>query len=48
MEGLPVRVLRLGLPDVFIGHGDRSELLALQGLDAAGIVGAIRAFVEMH
>ncbi|WP_431511212.1 1-deoxy-D-xylulose-5-phosphate synthase [Variovorax sp. DAIF25] len=48
MEGLPVRVLRLGLPDVFIGHGDRSELLALQGLDAAGIVASIRTFVEMH
>ena len=48
MEGLPVRLLRLGLPDVFIGHGDRGELLALQGLDAAGIVGAIRAFVERH
>ena len=48
MEGLPVRVLRLGLPDVFIGHGDRSELLALRGLDAAGIVASIRMFVEMH
>ncbi|QRF58269.1 1-deoxy-D-xylulose-5-phosphate synthase [Variovorax paradoxus] len=48
MEGLPVRLLRLGLPDAFVGHGDRSELLTLQGLDAAGILASIRRFVEMH
>jgi len=48
MEGLPVRLLRLGLPDAFVRHGDRSELLALQGLDAAGILVSIRRFVEMH
>jgi 1-deoxy-D-xylulose-5-phosphate synthase len=30
-------VLQLGLPDVFIEHGDPAKLLALQGLDAAGI-----------
>ncbi len=30
-------VLQLGLPDVFIEHGDPARLLALQGLDAAGI-----------
>jgi len=30
-------VLALGLPDVFIEHGDPAKLLALQGLDAAGI-----------
>jgi 1-deoxy-D-xylulose-5-phosphate synthase len=34
-------VLQLGLPDVFIEHGDPARLLALQGLDAAGIQGAI-------
>ena len=30
-------VLQLGLPDQFIEHGDPARLLALQGLDAAGI-----------
>jgi 1-deoxy-D-xylulose-5-phosphate synthase len=35
--GLVRQVLQLGLPDVFIEHGDPAKLLALQGLDAAGI-----------
>jgi 1-deoxy-D-xylulose-5-phosphate synthase len=35
-------VLQLGLPDVFIEHGDPAKLLALQGLDAAGMETAIR------
>jgi 1-deoxy-D-xylulose-5-phosphate synthase len=30
-------VLHLGLPDVFIEHGDPAKLLSMQGLDAAGI-----------
>ncbi|MCZ8294213.1 MAG: 1-deoxy-D-xylulose-5-phosphate synthase [Hylemonella sp.] len=34
-------LLQLGLPDVFIEHGDPARLLALQGLDAAGIQAAI-------
>lgn len=36
-------ILHLGLPDVFIEHGDPAKLLALQGLDAAGIERSIRA-----
>lgn len=44
MEGLPVRVLRLGLPDDFVAHGERTELLAMLGLDAAGIAASVRAF----
>jgi 1-deoxy-D-xylulose-5-phosphate synthase len=36
-------VLSLGLRDEFIEHGDPAKLLALQGLDAAGIEAAIRA-----
>jgi len=35
-------VLQLGLPDAFIEHGDPVQLLAMQGLDAAGIERAIR------
>ncbi|KRI00184.1 1-deoxy-D-xylulose-5-phosphate synthase [Curvibacter sp. PAE-UM] len=34
-------LLQLGLTDVFIEHGDPTRLLALQGLDAAGIQAAI-------
>ncbi|WP_404299660.1 1-deoxy-D-xylulose-5-phosphate synthase [Alicycliphilus denitrificans] len=34
-------LLQLGLPDVFIEHGDPARLLALQGLDAQGIERAI-------
>jgi 1-deoxy-D-xylulose-5-phosphate synthase len=35
--GVAIPVLTLGLPDVFIEHGDPAKLLAMQGLDAAGI-----------
>jgi 1-deoxy-D-xylulose-5-phosphate synthase len=35
-------VLHLGLPDEFIEHGDPVKLLALQGLDAAGMEASIR------
>jgi 1-deoxy-D-xylulose-5-phosphate synthase len=35
-------VLHLGLPDEFIEHGDPAKLLALQGLDAAGIQKSIQ------
>ncbi len=37
-----VPVLQLGLPDKFIEHGDPAKLLALQGLDAAGIQHSIQ------
>ena len=36
------QVLLLGLPDVFIEHGDPAKLLALQGLDAQGIEQSVR------
>jgi 1-deoxy-D-xylulose-5-phosphate synthase len=36
-------VLQLGLRDEFIEHGDPAKLLAMQGLDAAGIEAAVRA-----
>jgi 1-deoxy-D-xylulose-5-phosphate synthase len=35
-------VRRLGLPDRFIEHGERGELLAELGLDAAGIAATVR------
>ena len=34
--------LHLGLPDRFIDHGDHAQLLALEGLDAAGVETSIR------
>ena len=40
-SGMAVPVLQLGLPDEFIEHGDPAKLLALCGLDAAGIERAI-------
>ena len=41
-EGIVRPLLQLGLPDVFIEHGDPGKLLALQGLDAPGIESSIR------
>ena len=40
--GVTVQLLRLGLPDRFIDHGDHARLLAEIGLDRDGIVNAIR------
>jgi 1-deoxy-D-xylulose-5-phosphate synthase len=42
-EGLLKPVLSLGLADEFIEHGDPAKLMALQGLDAAGIERSIQA-----
>jgi 1-deoxy-D-xylulose-5-phosphate synthase len=39
-------VRRLGIPDQFIEHGERGELLADLGLDAAGIAAACRAMAK--
>jgi len=39
--GVVMPVLQLGLPDVFIEHGDPARLLALQGLDADGIEASV-------
>ena len=40
--GLTVPLLRLGLPDHFIDHGDQNLLLAELGLDVDGIVRQVR------
>jgi 1-deoxy-D-xylulose-5-phosphate synthase len=41
--GLDTRhVLRLGLPDRFVEHGERGELLAELGLDVSGICRSVR------
>ncbi|MCE1182308.1 MAG: 1-deoxy-D-xylulose-5-phosphate synthase [Rhodocyclales bacterium] len=45
-HAIQLPVLRLGLPDLFIDHGDQSQLLAELGLDKDGIVKAVRARCE--
>ena len=45
--GIPTgHVRRLGVPDQFIEHAERNELLADLGLDAAGIAKTCRALVR--
>ena len=41
------RMLRLGLPDHFIDHGDQTQVLATVGLDKAGIVASIQRALEL-
>ncbi|HEX8963020.1 MAG TPA: 1-deoxy-D-xylulose-5-phosphate synthase [Rhodocyclaceae bacterium] len=45
-QGLAIPLLRLGLPDRFVDHGDQAQLLAEVGLDAKGIVASIRNFID--
>jgi 1-deoxy-D-xylulose-5-phosphate synthase len=40
-HGVTVPLLHLGLPDVFLDHGDPVQMLANCGLDAAGITASI-------
>ena len=40
--GVSVPLLHLGLPDEFIEHGDPAKLIAMVGLDAAGIEASVR------
>jgi 1-deoxy-D-xylulose-5-phosphate synthase len=42
-EGIIKPIQMLGLPDKFVDHGDPAKLLALVGLDAAGIAASIKA-----
>ncbi|MHB1375796.1 MAG: transketolase C-terminal domain-containing protein, partial [Thauera sp.] len=48
VDGLAARprVLRLGLPDHFIDHGDQAQLLASVGLDKAGILASIERALQ--
>jgi 1-deoxy-D-xylulose-5-phosphate synthase len=43
-QRLLMPVLNIGLPDSFVEQGSREELLALCGLDAAGILAQVEAF----
>ncbi|MFA6228792.1 MAG: 1-deoxy-D-xylulose-5-phosphate synthase [Rhodanobacter sp.] len=42
-HGITLSILHLGLPDVYLEHGSREEVLSMAGLDLPGIRHAIRA-----
>ena len=42
----PMPVLNLGLPDAFLDQGTREQVLAMGGLDTAGIEKSIAAFMQ--
>lgn len=44
--GLEAQVLRLGLPDAFVGHGTVEGLLSMLGLDAHGIAESVAHRLE--
>lgn len=44
-EGLDVKIKNLGLPDEFLPHGTRGEILAEVGLDENGIMEAVEEFM---
>jgi 1-deoxy-D-xylulose-5-phosphate synthase len=46
-RGLAGKVRVLGLPDAFLAHGKQSDILAQQGLSAAGVVEAIKEQVRV-
>ncbi|BCX89167.1 1-deoxy-D-xylulose-5-phosphate synthase [Methylomarinovum tepidoasis] len=47
-HGLPLPVLNLGLPDRYVEHGSREELLSEVELDADGIRRNIEHFLQQH
>ena len=42
-HGITLPILHLGLPDVYLEHGSREEVLSMAGLDLPGIRQAIHA-----
>ena len=47
-HGVAARLLHLGLPDRFIQHGGRGDMLADAGLDAAGIARSVEEYLARH
>lgn len=45
-EQLDVKLLNIGLPDVFIKHGTQEQIYAELGLDSAGIEAKVTAFLK--
>ncbi|MBS0498458.1 MAG: 1-deoxy-D-xylulose-5-phosphate synthase [Proteobacteria bacterium] len=46
-QRIGVKVLQLGLPDVFIDQGDHAQMLADCGLDKDGIIKSVRAILPV-
>ena len=47
-NGVASRLLQIGLPDRFIQHGGRDDMLADAGLDAAGIARSVDEYLARH
>jgi 1-deoxy-D-xylulose-5-phosphate synthase len=47
-QGVAVPLLQLGLPDKFIGQGEHAQMLVDCGLDAAGLIAAIKGWRPGH
>ena len=47
-RGVAARLLHLGLPDRFVQHGGRGDMLADAGLDAAGIARSVDEYLARH
>ena len=45
-HGVQVPVMTLGLPDRFLDHGSREQLLEEAGLDSSGIIESIRSLLH--
>lgn len=45
-EQWPVKLLNIGLPDIFIKHGTQEQIYAELGLDSAGIQAKVTAFLS--
>ncbi|MDH5359842.1 MAG: 1-deoxy-D-xylulose-5-phosphate synthase [Gammaproteobacteria bacterium] len=43
---IQMAVINLGLPDQFVEHGEREQILSLCGLDAQGIIKAVQDYYE--
>ena len=48
MHGVARRLLQIGLPDRFIQHGGRGDMLADAGLDATGIARSVHEYLARH
>ena len=47
-NGMTGRLLQLALPDRFIEHGGRGDMLADAGLDAAGVARSVDEFLSRY
>ncbi|WP_281556197.1 1-deoxy-D-xylulose-5-phosphate synthase [Thalassomonas sp. RHCl1] len=45
-QGLAVKVLNIGLPDIFVKHGTQAEIHEELGLDCEGIIDKVNAFLN--